>query len=212
MATETLRFGEVREAVRLLTGGAAHRQSSVMRVGEATADVARQLIWRRAVRVAVTEQAVILEAAAVSRAGEVIVFIGGSGSGKSTLALAASAEGWQVLTDEACLITMNGEVLTLGIWGQSRAPIPGAPRLGDRWLFAVEAATRRSLGEVTALVWLPGPVPTDTVGRIAAVASCSYMPPEGKVDGVDEIALLSEIALSAPMYSAAEVPLGGVHR
>jgi hypothetical protein len=58
---------------------------------------------------------IVPHAAGVSRAGQGVLLIGAGGAGKSTLATALNADGWDWLGDDAIAVTLEGQLLGLGL-------------------------------------------------------------------------------------------------
>lgn len=75
-----------------------------------------------------------LHANSIALSGSAIAFLGRSGSGKSTIAACYHDQGFTVLADDVCVVTMEGG----GAWAQ-----PGIPRL-RLWKDAVEASGRNA--------------------------------------------------------------------
>lgn len=57
----------------------------------------------------------VLHAAGVSRAGQGLVLIGVGGAGKTTLATALNTQGWSLLGDDVIPVTLDGQLLGLGL-------------------------------------------------------------------------------------------------
>lgn len=63
----------------------------------------------------VASRLLVLHAAGVSREGRGILLIGQGGAGKTTLATALNARGWELLSDDTVPITLDGELLGVGL-------------------------------------------------------------------------------------------------
>jgi hypothetical protein len=64
---------------------------------------------------AADQRLLVLHAAGVSRAGQGILLIGQGGAGKTTLATALNAQGWALLSDDVVPVTLDGQLLGLGL-------------------------------------------------------------------------------------------------
>jgi energy-coupling factor transporter ATP-binding protein EcfA2 len=65
-----------------------------------------------------TSEAVVLHAAACTRAGEAVVVCGASGSGKSSLLVALIAAGWHAISEDMCVVDLRRDAAA--VW-------PGPP-------------------------------------------------------------------------------------
>lgn len=64
---------------------------------------------------ATDQRLLVLHAAGVSRAGQGVLLIGPGGAGKTTLAAALNASGWELLSDDVIPVTLEGQLLGLGM-------------------------------------------------------------------------------------------------
>lgn len=149
-------------------------------------------VWSTAQRLG----AAVVEMAVVSCDGGSVALLGPSGSGKSMRSLVARERGWTVLTDEAGLV-VPGAFMSVGARGQSRSPLTGASRFGERWLFDTAPARTVPLEDFVAIVVLGEPVPGDIAGRLRLTAALSGAPGSTHRDA---IALLGEFVCAAPWF------------
>jgi hypothetical protein len=77
--------------------------------------VARTLSELVAAGCATDQRLLALHAAGVSRAGQGVLLIGQGGVGKTTLAAALNASGWELLSDDVIPVTLEGQLLGLGM-------------------------------------------------------------------------------------------------
>jgi hypothetical protein len=64
---------------------------------------------------ATDQRLLVLHAAGVSQAGQGLLLIGPGGAGKTTLAAALNASGWELLSDDVVPVTLEGQLLGLGL-------------------------------------------------------------------------------------------------
>lgn len=64
---------------------------------------------------ATDQRLLVLHATGVSRASQGLLLIGVSGAGKTTLAAALNASGWELLSDDVIPVTLEGQLLGLGL-------------------------------------------------------------------------------------------------
>ncbi len=144
-----------------------------------------------------TRRLLVLHAAGVSRAGQGLLLIGTGGVGKTTLAIALNAHGWALLNDDVIPVTLDGQLLGLGL-----APCLKAgswPVLADVLPTLDQLPMFQRFDQAVRFPLPPGPV---VYGPLPAAA---FLIPRYQPDGPSGCAPLSPVAVLQAILAAEAV-------
>lgn len=182
---------DLERALGLLAPGWSYDHRHPGTVDEQLAFRARTELSRRINALARTAGALIVETAAIERAGHTVLLLGPSGSGKTTLALRARDRGWRIIGDEACWLAPDG-LWAIGVRGQSRSVLADAPRFGDRWLFETVQPALRRIGWPHTIIALAAPDISSARRRLMALVTVSSDPAQIGAAGVERLYALGQ--------------------
>lgn len=129
----------------------------VFRSGDTADDaIASALSHLISIGCATPERLVVLHAAGVSRGGRGLLLIGRGGIGKTTLSAALNASGWDLLGDDVIPVTLDGQLLGLGLGpclkaGSWPVLVPWLPEL-------MQSPVIHRLGQAVRFPPPPGPI------------------------------------------------------